>query len=380
VRVLVVTHEASLSGAPRIALLIARSLGEAGHHVEVVSRRPGPLADGFAALGPFRVEPFHRVRRRLALTPGARRLGRVADFLLAALTILRHRCDLVYLNSTASIAYLRPALFLRRPVVVHSHESAEVAERFVDPARARGALRRARLVACSPSTVGSLARMAGVPVDDVTLLPSVPDAVQVGDRAAASPVGSGDDGTVVIGCCGAVERRKGTDLWLAAARLVREAAPDVRLRFVWVGPVDDPDAATAAEGQDDVVFTGPQANPYPLMNRFDIATLPSRDDPFPLVVMEAMLLGKPVVAFAVGGVAEQLGDTGVLVEPGDVPAFAAAILSLVRDRERGRELGRAAARRAETYYTPEGFGRTLSGIVGVRPGPRPWADRKETVR
>ena len=69
-----------------------------------------------------------------------------------------------------------------------------------------------------------------------------------------------------------------------------------------------------------VEFVGPRANPYPHMRRFDVATLPSRDDPFPLVVLEAMLLGTPVVAFAVGSVADQIGSAGVIV-----PAIAPAL-------------------------------------------------------
>ena len=50
-RVLLVTHEASRSGAPRVAVLVARALVEQGHSVRVLSRAPGPLLADFAAAG-----------------------------------------------------------------------------------------------------------------------------------------------------------------------------------------------------------------------------------------------------------------------------------------------------------------------------------------
>ena len=61
-----------------------------------------------------------------------------------------------------------------------------------------------------------------------------------------------------------------------------------------------------------MLFLGEIENPYPLFDRMDVFTVTSRADPFPLVVLEAMALGKPVVGFAEGGVPEQLDTTGIL--------------------------------------------------------------------
>ena len=99
------------------------------------------------------------------------------------------------------------------------------------------------------------------------------------------------------------------------------------------------------------------------MRRFDIGTLPSRDDPFPLVVLEPMVLGVPVVAFGVGSVAEQLGDAGVVVLPGRVTAFADALVELVDDEEARRTLGSAGRRRAEERYSVSAFGEAVVLVV-----------------
>jgi glycosyltransferase involved in cell wall biosynthesis len=84
----------------------------------------------------------------------------------------------------------------------------------------------------------------------------------------------------------------------------------------------------------------------------DLYVHPSRADTFPSGVLEALACGTPVVASRVGGIPEQVGDdTGVLVEPGDPAALAAAISSLLVDPERRARMGRAAAADARERFS-----------------------------
>jgi glycosyltransferase involved in cell wall biosynthesis len=360
VRVLLITHEASLSGAPRVASLVAHALSEHGHAVQVVSRRTGPLLAAFRETAPTRLEPLYRVRRRLWCTPVLRLIAPLVDTALAAATIVRSRADVVYVNSTSAAVYLRPALWLRRPVVIHAHESGEIAGRFLGRVRSLPLLRRARLIACSPSVQASLAEITGLPAAGIVMLPSVPDGSRIQVLAEAEPDHAYPPGVTVVGCCGAVESRKGADLWLEAMRLVRRALPGTPVEFAWVGEVVDHDlVATAPDG----VFLGPSTNPYAHMKRFDIATLPSRDDPFPLVVLEAMTVGTPVVGFGVGGVADQIGDAGVVVPPEDVAAFAGAIVGLVLDGRRRDDLGERARERVRARYSLKVFADGVTQVV-----------------
>jgi glycosyltransferase involved in cell wall biosynthesis len=83
-----------------------------------------------------------------------------------------------------------------------------------------------------------------------------------------------------------------------------------------------------------------------------IAVVPSRwPDPHPLVALEAMAAGRPVVASAVGGLQSIVldGTTGVLVPPGDVAALRAGIQRLVADPEERARMGRAGHERATKY-------------------------------
>ncbi|GAA4760884.1 hypothetical protein GCM10023350_54020 [Nocardioides endophyticus] len=358
-RVLVVTHEASRSGAPRVAQMVVRALAREGHAVSVLSCRPGPLLPEFAALAPTSVAVLPRVRRRLTGSRWLHHVGRELDVVGAWVDLLRHRADLVYVNSGAAGAYVRAARWWpRRRTILHVHESAAVLTDLLAGAGVRRIPDDVELVACSPSVHADLVRLAGRPEEQVALLVSVPDEDRVfglAGRAGAAP----SIGEVVVGCCGSVEHRKGVDLWLRAAREVLAELPDASVRFVWVGDGPVPTAQLDSR----IRFAGPSDNPYPAMASFDIATLPSRDDPFPLVVLESMLLGVPVVAFGVGGVPDQIGDAGVVVRPGDVAGLADAIRRLVLDPVARRELGDLARRRVLSEFSGADFERTLQKVV-----------------
>jgi glycosyltransferase involved in cell wall biosynthesis len=359
-RILLVTHELSRTGAPAVALLVARALDEAGHTVTVVSRRPGPLLESFAAVAPTRVEPWHRVRRRLADLPGLGSAAARFDELCAWATIVRARPDLVYVNSTAAVAYVRPARWAGARVILHVHESGPVVARFLARAHLGRLPPSVQLVACSPSVRDEL--LADDPRAGVALLPSVPDSGRVLDQAAHAPAGGRYPGELVVGCCGSVEHRKGADLWVEAARRVLRELPGVPLRFVWVGDVIELPEVHPGEP---IEFVGPVSEPAVHIRRFDVATLPSRDDPFPLVVLESMLLGRPLVAFDVGGVAEQVGDAGVLVPASDVVAFADALVLLLREPDTRARLGALAEQRARTQFSTATFAEHLGELVAA---------------
>jgi glycosyltransferase involved in cell wall biosynthesis len=93
--------------------------------------------------------------------------------------------------------------------------------------------------------------------------------------------------------------------------------------------------------------------PYNELAEWDIFVLPSRMDPCPLAVLEAMASGLPVVASRVGGIPEEVGDTGLLVEEGNVAALAAAVLQVAEGPALRERLGAAGRRRVEALFTLE---------------------------
>jgi glycosyltransferase involved in cell wall biosynthesis len=100
-----------------------------------------------------------------------------------------------------------------------------------------------------------------------------------------------------------------------------------------------------------VVFAGYREDVARMLSVFDITVLPSLSEGFSLVLVEAMALGRPVIASAVGGIREILknGQTGVLVPPGESEAIADAIVNLLRHEERRRGLGERALLESRKY-------------------------------
>jgi glycogen(starch) synthase len=89
-----------------------------------------------------------------------------------------------------------------------------------------------------------------------------------------------------------------------------------------------------------------------LLTATDICVMPSWWDNFPTACLEAMAAGRAIVATPTGGMADMLdsGNCGVLVEPNNPRALAAALLQLLRDPARRLELGRRARQRVRTVY------------------------------
>jgi glycosyltransferase involved in cell wall biosynthesis len=117
--------------------------------------------------------------------------------------------------------------------------------------------------------------------------------------------------------------------------------------------------------------------------RAAVVVCPSLSEGFGVVCAEAMAHGKPVVASAVGGLANLIedGKTGILVPPGDVQALRAAIVSLLEDGNLRRRLGAAARERIEEFYGWERVtGATLAAYLAAVDGPRTPASPKRGER
>lgn len=347
-----------------MAVLVVRALVEEGYPTTVVSRADGPLMTELRAFARSIVEPLWRGRLRLSHVKGLESAAWALDTVTALSMLIRRPSDVVYVNSTSAAVYLRPARWLGRRTILHVHESFDVAAAFLKRARA-GDLKGTELIACSPSVEADLRRLTS-DVQDVQLIPSVPDdrailEIRRGAGGDARTGTSDDPGSLLVGACGAAGYRKGTDLWFDIATRVLGRA-DPAPRFVWVG---DHDAQHYADLPPQVTFVGPTSDPYSKIAEFDIGVLTSRDDPFPLVVLETMLMGVPVVAFDVGGVREQIGDAGILVPPEDVDAFADAVTTLLTDADLRKALGAAARERARSLYSTSAFSERVRRVVGT---------------
>jgi glycosyltransferase involved in cell wall biosynthesis len=183
---------------------------------------------------------------------------------------------------------------------------------------------------------------------------------------ARARLGLADRPTVV--CVGRLSEQKGQDQLLAGWPAVLAAVPDAQLVLVGDGPAR---AALEASAPLGVLFTGARSDIADVLTAADVVALPSRWEAAPLVPLEAMAVGRTVVAFGVDGVRAALGDTGVVLEPGDVPGLAAALIDLLTDPSRTAAEGRAARARvertADVHASTAAWDDVLTAVAGPAP-------------
>ncbi|HEX8940922.1 MAG TPA: glycosyltransferase, partial [Candidatus Limnocylindrales bacterium] len=142
-----------------------------------------------------------------------------------------------------------------------------------------------------------------------------------------------------------LEHEKGHPTLLDAWPTVLRAVPDASLLVVGEGSQREAlEAQAEALGiTSRVVFTGRRDDMPEVTAALDVAVLPSYREAQGLTILEAMALGRPVVASQVGGIPEMIEDgaTGLLVPPHDADALAAAIIRLLLDHPYADTLARA---------------------------------------
>ncbi|MGF1635252.1 MAG: glycosyltransferase family 4 protein [Phycisphaerae bacterium] len=180
----------------------------------------------------------------------------------------------------------------------------------------------------------------------------------VAERPARPPLA----GLPTIGFAGRLIEKKGVSVLLQAFARVREACPEARLLVAGDGPDRPRLEQRAGELQvaDAVEFAG-HLSPEEMEARLGTAWVQAVpglwEEPFGLVVAEAMMRGTAVVTTATGGPAEQVveGETGRLVPPGDVNALAEALLALLQDVSAAEAMGTAGRGRALACFTERVF-------------------------
>lgn len=163
---------------------------------------------------------------------------------------------------------------------------------------------------------------------------------------------------MVIGTVGNLIPWKGHKYFLQAAKEIKDK---VKAKFIIVGEdLTDKkkykkELEVMAEDlgiRDDLIFTDFREDIPQIMAAFDIFVLPSINEPFGRVLIEAMACGKPVVATEGGGVPEIVKDaqTGILVPMENPSAISKAVISLLEDNKRAKELGLSGRKRAEDFF------------------------------
>jgi len=177
-----------------------------------------------------------------------------------------------------------------------------------------------------------------------------------------------DGDSIVIGTVGKLNQGKGVFELLSAVHRLVEKYPNVRLIFVGDGPERTmlEQEAHRLSMHDKVIFAGMRENIEQMYAAMDIFVLPSTcREAFGMVLIEAMAMGKPVIATTMGGIPEIVVDevNGILVPPHDPDAIAQAIARYIEDGEFSRKVALEGRKVVEQKFSDKAMGDNFENVL-----------------
>ncbi len=365
----VLTHDVTRAGAPRIALEITRHLRKS-YNVVFLSLCGGDLQGecAVAASCSFFNIGFHDITRKI--TQLLKRL------------CLPAKPAFVIANSIGSADALEGLSATGAPVIQLVHEIADIES----PRRFAEVALRCDAVVFPAGLVRdrALANCPSLKRERTCVIPQGVFSSEDSDggdskrlKQIFGSAGIEPEETVVVLGVGSVQFLKGVDLFVLCAQTVFGKCPEANIRFVWAGAgYDENDSGYSAylrrqiecaglSGK--VVFAGKIRNIHDIYRKADLFFLSSRFDSLPIAAQDAMAAGIPVICFdGAGGIPEYLhqdSDAVFGVVPYlDIPAASDKILRLAGNKTLRTKVGKGNLHVAERYFCKEGYFQALDEV------------------
>jgi L-malate glycosyltransferase len=362
-RLLLVVDSLEVGGAERQVVDLAVALQRAGYGVMVACSVAGDLSRTLEEAGvPVRPLLERLAKRRLSLGY-AWRLRRL---------LRKERFDLVHAHIYASVVAAAIAILRTNvPLVITEHTEASWQNwraRWVS----RWVYRRVeRIIAVSTPIRRRLIERDAVHPELITVIPNT--VASASEPPANAPLPTELRERPLVGVVARLQPEKGVANFLKAAVHVAQQFPQAYFVVAGDGPLRQELAALAEDLglRERIHFLGFRSDASALMKSLDVLVVPSVTEGSPLVTLEAMAAGVPVVASAVGGIPDQIrhDKEGLLIPPGDTEAIGDALLALLRDPDRARRLGEAGRRRVASRFSHALMVQQIEGVYRGVLGP-----------
>ncbi len=257
---------------------------------------------------------------------------------------------------------------LPRVAIVHGYTAENLKIRFFEH-RDRRRLRHMDAVVCVSEPQRAEFCAQGVDPERVHVIPNAIDADAVSAAAQRGRAVLRREWNIaeeqrVVRALGRLSPEKGHSVLLDAFAACGAERTNARLVLVGDGAqrAQLAERARATDLAGRVRLEGWRADPHACLGAADVFVLPSLREGLPLALLEAMAVGLPIVASAVGGIPDALGSTGSLVPPGDVAALAQALADRLRPATQHQVQPSAAARRVRERHDPTQQARALEAL------------------
>jgi glycosyltransferase involved in cell wall biosynthesis len=383
-KVLFISHDASRTGAP-ILLLTFLKWFKANTNIpfSILLRNGGELESEFADLAPTKVLNIktsenrtflERVLFNLSLGSGASLLHRNH----VKKSLLSNDIHLVYSNTITNGSALEMLKELNCSVITHVHELESWIQRSGFDNFERVRQYTTHFIAASGAVKDNLTDNHQIPEHKIDVVHAFTttshrelNKQQETRHKICAQLGIPEQAKIIC-ASGTTEWRKGTDLFSQLARSVHRCNLNTPIYFLWVGGeqsgeyFDELQYDTKKLGLDKyVLFLGRKTNPQDYFAACDIFALMSREDPYPLVCLEAASLGKPIICFdGAGGEKEFVeDDCGFVVPYLDVEEMAAKIVDLLTSPDRYQCFSKRAQQKVYDLHRVEVAGAQILQII-----------------
>jgi glycosyltransferase involved in cell wall biosynthesis len=362
-KILFISHEASITGATIVLLHFLRWFkANTDIPFEIILKKGGVLFNDFRSLAP--VTSFHS--KKNTITDMVLSLFRQYGFHLPVINLKKNiirkkfrneNIGLIYSNTITNREIMDLLIDLNSPFLCHVHELEWGIQFYGKDNFNRVKHLTNRFIAVSEAVKNNLINNYNIPSELIDIsYEFIPtnnfDSIeQKKCRKYVSDSLGIPMNAYIICASGTTGWRKGPDLFIQVANIIHKLQPDIPTYFLWIGGETQGqrfyDLKHDIEKSDltkYVHFIGEQKDPSIYFASCDIFLMVSREDPFPLVCLEAAALGKPIICFdKAGGMKEFVeDDSGIVVPYLDILGMAKASLHLLQSPDLREKLGQKA--------------------------------------
>lgn len=358
-KILFISHDSFRTGAPILLIHFLKSFKRRNPNAEidVIVGLTGPLIKEFESVGNVLVLKTRRKLPRTLIERGVsffkRKVFRfsttlhVSDSTLKRFT--RKRYDLIFSNTITNGLILNKIQPTSSPVVTYVHELENSIKTFTTPKALAYTLRySSHFLVPSNAVKENLKKNHKVADSKLSILPYyIPNEQISKAKIDAIKLKLNSKNKFIIGSIGTSDWRKGIDLFIVVALLIKRKRSEFPVKFLWVGVIKDDISYSRilhdiekAGLKEDVILIESVENATDFLASMDVFLLPSREDPYPLVVLEAAMLAKPIVCFnKSGGAPEFLAEgNGITVPYLDLVSMSEEIIRILENENFAEKL------------------------------------------